>query len=588
MRMTELPGSWHIPFPTPNAFERLDPETRSSLESELVWFSVMGGQFIYRANDQANGIFMVLTGCLGIFVDTVSAEEPALLVQAGEIVGEYAVLLGRRQVVSCMAIRDTSLAWLPNEAFERLVRKHPASLFKLTAELVDAMSRVMTFRHRSFTTPSTLALIPLHEGIRIDRFSPTLVAAISKMGCKAVLVDRSRAASLLDARQTLESKFDLVVYAGDPADWAWSETCIRQADRVLLLASDGQSSIDDAGLLNEVKKLPWRRAELVVVQPDRAPAPSGPWLKRFPVPFACRVRPENDADIMRLARYVTGKAIAVVLSGGGARGFAHIGAIRALRHAHIPIDIVGGTSIGAVIAAGVALEWDDKEMYERVYDGFVRSNPLNDYTIPVVALVKGRNVERRLRKHFSEFRAEDLWLPYFAVASNLTSGKLAVLRQGDLWRILRASIAVPGLLPPVTTTSEILVDGGLMDNLPCDVMDRIRHGPVVGIDVTRYGTLPASDRSKQNLFRRLLMPADYSGPSIVSLLLRAATVSSDIQTMTSRDHADLVLAPPLDGIEVRDWHAIDRAIEHGYRFTMERIEDLEKFVTSGASERAAA
>src|SRR5262249_16252822 len=156
---------------------------------------------------------------------------------------------------------------------------------------------------------------------------------------------------------------------------------------------------------------------------------------------------------------------------------------------------------------------------------------------------------------------------------DLTSGKAAIQREGELWRVLRASIAVPGLLPPVTNANEILVDGGLMDNLPCDAMDPIRHGPVIGIDVTRYGTL-SSGRS-QNFLRRLFAPADYSGPGIVSLLLRAATVSGDIQTMMSRDHADLILAPSMEGIEVRDWHAIDDAIEHGYRHTMERIEALE-------------
>jgi NTE family protein len=584
--MSTLSRSWHIPFPTPNAFEKLDSETRSSIEGELVWFTVTGGQFLYQANDPPNGIFMVLTGCLGIFVHALSNEEPALLVQAGEIVGEYAVLLGRPQPTSCMAVRDTSLVWLPNEAIERLVRKHPASLYKLTAELVDAMSRAMKFRHRSFTTPKTLALIPLNQGIRIDAIGRKIVAAISKIGKKAFLVDRSQAVS--DLRQSLESKFDLVIYAGDSADWSWTETCIRQADRVLLLlASAGESSVDAPGLLKAVEKLPWRRAELVIVQSDRTPTPSGPWLKRFPVPFVCHIRPENDADTMRLDRYVAGQAVALVLSGGGARGFAHIGAIRALRRSHIPIDIVGGTSMGAVIAAGVALEWDDKEMYERVYDGFVKSNPLNDYTIPVVSLVKGRKVEQRLRKHFSEKRAEDLWRPYFAVASNLTNGRVAVLRKGELWRVLRASIAVPGVLPPVTNANEILVDGGLMNNLPCDVMESIRHGPVIAIDVTRYGTL-SGGRSMHSLLRRLLMPSDYSGPGIVSLLLRAATASSDIQTMTSREQADLVLAPPMEGIEVRDWYSIDHAIEHGYRCAMERIDVLGKFVTENASERSAA
>ena len=299
-------------------------------------------------------------------------------------------------------------------------------------------------------------------------------------------------------------------------------------------------------------------------------------MKKFPVPFHFHIRLHSEADIARVARCLTGRGLGIVLSGGGARGFAHIGVIKALRQARIPIDLIGGTSMGAIVAAGVALEWDDKEMYERMHDGFVRSNPVNDYAVPVVALIKGRKVERRLRRHFARTRVEDMWRPYFAVASNLSNGDVAVMRRGPLWRALRASIAIPGLLPPVIESGDVLTDGGVMNNLPCDIMDGIRRGPVIGVDVTRYRTLDTSKVRARSWVHRLFVRSDYHGPGIVSLLMRAATVGGTIQTRSSRDHADLVLDPPLENIEIRDWRSFDAAIERGYRYTMERVGELER------------
>jgi NTE family protein len=177
-----------------------------------------------------------------------------------------------------------------------------------------------------------------------------------------------------------------------------------------------------------------------------------------------------------------------------------------------------------------------------------------------------------------------MWRPYFAVASNLSNGEVAVMRRGLLWRALRASIAIPGLLPPVVENGDVLADGGVMNNLPCDIMDAMRRGPVIGIDVSRYRTLAGTDAGARGWARRLFMQSDYHGPGIISLLMRAATVGGTIQTRSSRDHADLVLDPPLEAIEIRDWRSFDQAIEQGYRYTMERIGDVERLAVAASVE----
>jgi NTE family protein len=355
--------------------------------------------------------------------------------------------------------------------------------------------------------------------------------------------------------------------------------CIRRSDRVLLVGGADASPVECLSRLVEaITEVPWRRAELVLLQgtASRSPVAAEPWLGRWPVPFHCHIRPDNRADIARLARYLTGRAVGLVLSGGGARGYGHIGVIKALRAAGIPIDLVGGTSIGSIMAAGVALEWDDQEFHERMHRAFVASNPLDDYVFPLVALTRGRKVTQRLREHFGEERVEDLWRPYFAVATNLTTGGITVQRSGVLWRAVRASIAIPGLLPPMVERGEVLVDGAVMNNLPSDIMSAMRRGPVIGVDVTRYQTVHVTPSNGRWSLRSLFAGYDYEGPGIVSLLLRAGTMGGDAQTMMSRAHSDVLLEPPLQHVNIRDWHIFDRTIEAGYRYTMERIEELEK------------
>jgi NTE family protein len=581
---TAASSPFRIPLPSPSVFDGLDADARASLEAELTWFSVPGGSVLFRENDPPTGIYMVLTGCLGIIVESVAHGEPAVLVRVGELIGEYASLLNRPQASTCVAVRDTSLAWLSRHGYENLVRKHPESVLPFAAQLIEMFSRALSFRRRVFTIPKTVGLIPLHRSAPVDRLATALVAAVGRVGRKAVILDRTMAKRRAEFIEAAETEHDLVIYCGDTADSDWTQTCIRQSDSVLLAAVATASPRDHVSLLEHVKDLPWRQAELLLLQ-DSGPRPAVPaeaWLSHIPVPSHRHLRLESEADMARLARYVMGRGLGLVLSGGGARGFAHIGVIRALRQARIPIDLVGGTSMGAIIAAGAALEWDDKEMYERMHAGFVRSNPLDDYAIPFVALTKGRKVERRLRRHFGDARVEDMWRPYFAVASNLSTGEVKVMRTGLLWRALRASIAIPGLLPPVIENGDVLADGGLMNNLPCDVMDTMRRGPVIGVDVTRYRSLDMSVARTRGPIHRAFVPSDYEGPGIISLLLRSATVGGTIQTRSSRDHADLVLDLPLPTIEIRDWRSFDRAIEEGYRHTMERIGELEKFAVDAA------
>ena len=285
-------------------------------------------------------------------------------------------------------------------------------------------------------------------------------------------------------------------------------------------------------------------------------------------------------DVERLARRLTGKSVGLVLSGGGARGFAHIGVIQALEEAGIPIDRLGGTSMGAVIAAQYAAGLDPPAMLElnRVWQ---ERNPLWDLTLPLIALVSGRTGLRILERMFGDRRIEDLWLDFFCCSTNLTRSELSVHRDGPLARWVRASISIPGIAPPLRIENgDLLVDGGVLNNLPADVMRLLGSGRTIAVDVALPGDLIMDphdgDMPSPWQMLRSYLPAAGGGitartPSIFAILERTTLVASLSLSQRLSREVDLYVSPPVGTFGSFEWGALDRIVAAGLEFGRERI-----------------
>ena len=559
-------------------FEGMGDDALAAIEAELEWFCLPGGLTLFREGDRAEALYVVISGGLDVMVvGSDGRQMHAARLLAGETVGEMALISGAPRSATVVAVRDTELLRFTKSNFEQLIERHPQAMLHLTGLLVNRLQRA-TRRAPPTREPKTLALIPLGPDVPSAALAGGLAEMITESGQRVRVVDAVYTDRTTEWFNEMEAAHDFIVYLGESEASPWTQLCLRQADRILLVAPAGTAPGAPAELETVLDKAPRGRSELIILQHDNISQPSGgaAWLERYPVDFHCHVRPSSRADLARVARLATGRAVGLVLSGGGARGFAHLGVIRALQEAGVPIDLVGGSSMGAIVAAGVALEWDMAELEDRLRRAFVESNPFSDYTLPFIALVKGRKVSQRLREHFGDTRVEDLWRPYFCLSSNLTTGRAMVHRNGPLWRALRASIAIPGVLPPAVEAGEVLVDGGVINNFPVDVMSAMWRGPVIGVDVASDRALTAAAEDlEQGSFWWLLRQGRRNAPGIVSLLIRAGTVRSEGQMEASRDMADLLLEPPLEMIGVRDWHAYERAIEAGYRYAMETLERLD-------------
>lgn len=559
-------------------FSGLDPGLLREIAAVVEWLTLPGGAKLFSAGDPPDALYLVLSGCLGAFSADPARRRFLARIAAGDMVGEMGLISGRPRSADVVALRDTELARISAQAFNEVLRGQPEAMLRIARLTVDrlAQSQSPAAAARS-RGASTFTVLPQSVEVDFGGFASRLVKALAELG-RAELVWSVRAKTHTSQWfNRIEAANDYVVYVADPTPDRWTKLCVRQADALLLLARAESPAGSWAALRwpHDHSMAP-QRSELILLHDSKLETGAAArWLTDLPeIPHHHVQDPE---DYARLARVLTGRGVGLVFSGGGARGFAHIGIVKALREARIPIDLVGGTSMGAILGAGVALRWSIDELTERFRRAFVDSRPLRDYTLPFVSLVSGRKVSTRLYEAFGDLTIEDLPLDFFCISSNLTTGQTMVHRRGTLWRWLRASVAVPGVLPPVLDHGQVLVDGAAMNNLPVDVMRELGRGPVIGSDV-------GADRAFAATSEEIDVPQPWQllrwakarrrCPSIFQILWRAGMVNSTASTVAHRAQSDLILQPSLEEVDMLDWDAFDRAIQAGYEYAVKKLQEL--------------
>lgn len=546
----------------------LPEAARGALLAAAELTELPGGAVLFNEGDPADAFYIVLSGSLGAY----SGRDPVRRhgqVAAGETVGELGLITGKPRSATVAALRDSELLRIPAAAFEAIVHAHADLMLRMARLAIRRMEQLG--RDSTSGGPRTLALLPQHAGLDLRPHAQRIADALSRYG-RAVVVDAAAGCDRDSAWcQALEAAHRYVIYVADGTDPVWRARTLRQADALLFAARAGQVPAPDSELAAGGSDVLGRPEHLLLLH-DGKPrlGAARRWHRQRPAARVHHVR--DDGDLPRIARLVAGHAVGLVLSGGGARGFAHIGVVKALREAGITIDLVGGTSIGAIIGAGVAADWSTEEMIEVYRRTFVATNPLSDWTVPFVALVSGRKVSRLLRQTFGERDIEDLVLPYFCCSADLTAGRLAVHREGPLWQWLRASVAIPGVLPPVFHGGHVYVDGGVINNLPVDVMRAEPLASLVAVDIGGDYALSAPGIEEFDLPGVATMVRQwFSGirrPSLKALLLRAGMLNAAAVNEAGRRASTLLIAPPTSGIELLDWRAYHRAIDIGYQHAL--------------------
>jgi len=553
---------------------------------------ISSGGLLYRHGDAGDCMHFVLTGRLEVRLrDEYGNALPVTHLSGGDLVGELSVLTGNRRAADVVAIRDSTVARLDRQDYEEIIRDLPQVGFNIARYALD---RLVSGTKRFTPRVTNIAIVPLHPGVSPAEFGRRLELALMQFG-KTLYLDSQTVRELLPrprGGQTDEFQLQMVldqaektrrfvIYQADAEATDWTRKCVRQADRVLLLADETRAPaitpIEEA-LFGKSAGAILAEKELILLRSSRRTTPSGTatWLAPRQVERHSNVALEDNDDIARLARLLSGNAVTLVLGGGGARGFAHIGIIRAIHEAKIPIDAVGGTSIGAIIGGLVALGWDDERILNTCKRGFVDDRPLDDYTFPLFALLQGEKLGRTIRHYTGDVDIVDLWLPYFCVSTNLSRSRLEAHHSGTLWRALKASATLPGILPPVIKNGELHVDGGVLDNLPVGAMKQFIGGSTIAVRATgtREFTVPFDSfpTPLQYLRSRLSGRANHANlPSMIKLLVSATTLGSFRGAGELQDKTDLFLQPPVQAFDLLDWKAIYKLVDIGYEYAQKQL-----------------
>jgi predicted acylesterase/phospholipase RssA/CRP-like cAMP-binding protein len=580
-------------------FDGLSKDALAQLAVHCQLVPLLGGETLFNQGDDGDSLYLVISGRLRVSLAGADRAERVIReIGPGESVGELALLTHERRSATVRAIRDSELVKLSRRDFERALEKEPKILLPIAKLIAERQQKGHSVHANSAVR--TIAVVPTDGNVPIRRFVDRLVRTLGSLGTTLTL-DHDQALAFAENNGAGKGEFEpggkvvhwlhnleeanrFVVFEAGSENLPWDRLCLRQADRIFVVVSADAAIRTPASVtcvLDGQPAVSRPRTDLVIVHTDSSQRVSGTsqWLASTKAAAHHHVHLDSEADFQKLARDVSGRSVGLVLGGGGARGFAHIGVIRALTEARIPIDYVAGTSMGAVIAAQYARGWDYEDMLRMNKRGWVKFRLHRDLTIPIISCMSGYRMSRMLKRMFGKTEIEDLRRSFFCVSTNLTRAEMMIQRTGLLWRAIRSSIALPVAISPVISKGEIIVDGGLVDNLPVNVMRQFCTGPIIAVDVGQKIDLSTNIEASESLsglrvlWSRLCpFTPDILIPNVVSLLLRAITVNSDRAVELVRDNADLWLEPPVGAFSTFDWSKMDELAEVGYRYAAQKLE----------------
>ena len=585
-------------------FGVLHQDVITSLARVLQPVSVQGGNAVVREGEPSDGMMFVISG--GLRVSRRDARGQLLLyneIRPGMSFGEVGLILRQPRAADVVAVRDSVLAVLHRADFEVLLAQHPLAINQVFVRAICNYLRhteeLAVRRHAQ-----TFVVIPLQQGTAGNDLALCLTNVFSKLGRTHLLEPPKHHPSpnhtssihvqspqdMAVYQDALEEGSDFLIYEAEAADSEWTMRAFRQADQVIFVTRANEPCLEGT-LERHLKRQPsfsLKRLHLVVLHPEDTltPSDSGGWREGRSFERIYPVRKDRKDDFERLARFLTGTAVGVVLGGGGARGFAHVGVLRALKESGIPVDLIGGNSMGALIAAQFACGVPLDEIVSRTR-AFARGGERP--TLPIISLVSGKRVARDLRKMFGDTAVDGLWIPFFAAACNLTKGCTTVQDSGPLWRAVLASNSPAGLFPPVLFNGDMLVDGAILENVPVEAMrarlgtplERRRgNGTVIAIDVDVLEPMrvdPSLSRlSIWSTIKGYFSPQTHPSPGIADILYRAGHIGGLNQRSRTIAQADLYMEPPVKAFALMAYRRADEIAEVGYQYAMKHIKQWKR------------
>ncbi|HXN38342.1 MAG TPA: DHA2 family efflux MFS transporter permease subunit [Solirubrobacteraceae bacterium] len=574
-------------------FAPLSDTMRAEIAELASAVSLKRDEWLFREHDPADCVYVVRLGQLEV-VREGSEPETVNTITRGAVLGELALLGDSSRNASVRALRDTELLQITRPHFESLLRSEPELTLSLARALGAQLkgSRVIPPRRGR---PVTLALYALGDGVPLIDLADELSRMLCTWGRVAVLhpgetdgltaaLEREPGESMsrheavarftpLVERCELEHDQVILVCGSPKRASGWDEFCLARADRVLV-AVDAVALHPPVSHTRECPSL--RGCDLLGYGVERGSASLTRWIAELAPAstFAVRAGVHRHRDMARVARRLAGRAVGVVLSGGGARAFAHIGVLETLHSAGVVIDRVGGVSMGAFIGGLLACGHGSDAIDAYCYEEWVRRNPMNDYTLPRNSLIKGEKARAMLERVYGDVRIEELDRAFYSASVDLRRSSLVIERDGPVFLAVGSSMAMPLIVPPQLRAERLLIDGSLLDNLPLAPMTFTGEGPVLAIDVKggmERGRPDAADSGETD--HRDRDERRVRLPSLTGTMYRIALLSSANTAEAARLHADFTVEVRVPTVGLFEFHQIDEARAAGRRAASQALED---------------
>jgi NTE family protein len=523
------------------------------------------GAVLFRQGESGTCAYLLLAGILGLHTGE-GGEASAFFrkVVGGELVGEYGPLCGEPRSATALALTAVDALELDRDQLQQLLKETPAVEQRLISALAEAASigripgrmglETVVIHDASPDSPLTAAVrarLP-EELRRLGRdWSGLENLAIHPSGGDEEHLHRW----LVEASRARRPQ---VLFNRDPR--AVSRRNLLLIDRLLVLSDGSASSLSLPVALN-------REALLVRLWPEQQGRPvTGEGSAPTPFAQVLNIRPQQPRHLARLARAVLRRQTVLVLGGGGARGFAHIGALAALEHLGLnDVDMVMGVSIGSLVASLVAFETPAAEILEQLERVIIKSRPYS-LTVPRESLFSLRNSRRELQRFFGQAQIQDGWLPLRCFSTNLSSKRLHSWTRGDIPTAVIASMSVPGIFPPVADgQGNLHVDGGILNNLPVAEARRESEGRVLAISLdTDPQSTPAAGAADAAARER---------PTLGRTIIDAMMCGSHAGTRAQEHLADLVVRPSIERFPFLDWKRYREIHTVGYEDTLRQLQE---------------
>lgn len=549
-------------------------------------------QILFHQGDVADSFYVVLVGRVLAILEHEGQSRIVTDILPGEIIGEVTLLSSKTRTMTVTAVLPTTMLKISKKTMIKFCLKNPQVLINILNILAERSTQ--TLKLLSLTNVNHyVALIKLGEHQRYADFFSTLKAELSLHSTNSVVIKTPTAetatiANYPDFLQHLTyqvSKKQEIFQELDLNQHFFSQCFIENATHevIFVLAdADTKTLLEYNQIANITQLKSHVRRSLVLIHNANVKLPKNTarWLQAGKFTTHYHVRLSNRADLERLARFLLGCANGLVISGGAARSIIGMGTVKALLERNIPIDALGGTSMGAVLTAFLLFSKNYSDYLkncERIIGAIKNWNTFWAITWPLVSIYSGAKGTQEIKKICGDLRIEDQWLPYYAITCNYSDSTESVQRQGLLWQILRATTALPGLVPPCVIDDKVHVDGGLTNNFPTDIMRDIvgPHGLIIGVnsftpvDVPKKYKFPPVMPLGDALLTKLgWRNKDYVYPGILDLLMKTFFISSIQRQYENREYTDILIQPDLRKYRFSDFVYYQELLDLGYQETL--------------------